>query len=1084
MSKYKPNDEQLAVLNAEGNILVSASAGSGKTSTMIDKVIKLLIEGADIRRILVMTFTNAAAAEMKERLINYIYEHIKVGDKQSALLLKQLNYLPFADITTIHGFCYALYKKYFALIKADPSSEIMDENESVVILNRMTEETIDDYLDKNDENFIAVATHFSNTRQLEEFKKKIKGFIAFLNVLEDKDKFCKQLKEGFFEKKCFDYVMRYADDVFGEIKALSSEYKYIFDDKGYMDDLENVMANISAADKAINGDAMAKKRNFDMMRLVRVKARGVEITAYYAALNKKAKILKEIFDIVDGTINRKDALKLTEITVAVNDRYRQYKRKHNKLDFDDLNYYTSIILQNEKVREEIKNSYDYIFVDEYQDTNYQQESLINSITMGNNVIAVGDIKQAIYRFRYAEPQIFKNRYYSYEAENRGKSYILKKNYRSDREILDFVNMVFDEIMTVDFGGIDYKQQRLSGGAFIDGDIDKCAVFTYENDKDGENEQVETDEEFADGVYSVKEAATALKKDKDGEFVAQTIDGLVGKRTITQKDNEKRLIKYCDIAVLIRTNEQARKIVNVLKKYNIPFNYQDKDNSLLPEREMLVDFMRLLNNVRQDIPLAGVLMSPLYNFGKKELAVMHSANPKNGFADAFLLYQGNNETAAKKERFLQDIEKYRFESTYKPMSAIMGELINTGDFAGVLIKDDRRKMEKINAFLENVSLLECDNCLEDFLFYYDNIYNGDLVSFDSDAVAVMTIHKSKGLEFPIVFIPYAASAIPAARGKEKLFLDRELGVSVMNFDNGQNTMTDSFVTYAAKLKDKIEQREEMSRLLYVALTRAKNAVYVVGKKSDGSNALKNINSFMEYMEYVREHNAAFNKYFREIKLFENTDAATSSTKIQIAPDFDMPMLDYVYPYKEETELFAKYSVSALTSNDGDKASAKVYGGNTTDVGIAYHTLMQYIDLHSDDAGYIEKQIDDLIKKNKIDEAMRNALDIAIIQNILRSDIIRLAARSKIYREQPFIMYTDFLGTRKDKVLVQGIIDLLILGETNVLVDFKVTNGNPNYLKHKYSGQLRLYEEAVKNAMGIQVDKKIVYDIMHGIAVEIE
>ncbi|MFA6866740.1 MAG: UvrD-helicase domain-containing protein [Clostridia bacterium] len=1076
------NNEQIKVLTTQGNMLVSASAGSGKTSTVIQKIMDIISKGVDIRRILIMTFTKAAANEMKERLIGEIYRKVRLNDANSTVLLNQLNNLPFSNISTIHSFCYELYKKYFAIIKTDPSSEMLDESQSANILEQTIDEIVEDYIAANDQDFLELANHFSRTRKLDDFKDRIRRLNSFLGNIEDLQLFQKNMEDGTHTKRCMDFMNGLIDENTIEIVTITREYIYVFDELSYAEDLENAMKNLGICDKILNINSFEDKINLlNYLNLSRIKSKGKEITEYYNLIKGQKETLQSILDLGTSENNYADANKMFEVTIKVRNSYMDYKKKHNTVDFDDLGYYSLKILENENARKEIKESFDFIFVDEYQDTNYAQEKMLGLIASEDNVIVVGDPKQAIYQFRGAEPKIFIDRMHIYESMPIGSNIYFTQNYRSDKEILPFVNNIFDEIMTQKYCGIDYKNQsELQGGVDYGkvNDLEKCVIYTYQKDADKEKT-----EDAPNGFYSVKDAIIENKVNIESEFIAGKIIEMANKKLLGLRDNEVRPIKYSDIAILVRTHNQEDEVVSCLKQHGIPVNHKCNGGDILPEREVLIDYLRLLNNINQDIPLANVLLSPLYDFDNSELMEIHNSNRKLRFAEAFLQYTGENKIQLKRDKVVDDIKTFRFQSAYKPISSLIVDIMAMGGYDSYLMTKDKAVVENINVFLENLSGCDYDNNLDDFLFYYDNLYRGDSLTFDNNAVIVTTIHQSKGLEYPIVFLPMTASSLGHIDNSDKLYFDRDLGIGVLDFISDEYKTNDNIATFASKRKKEIKNKQELGRLLYVALTRAKNHLFVIGKETKGDKVLKKIDSFMGFLEYTKERNANFSKYWQEIDIsqinYDSKQEQISEMKVDLPINLDS--LQWEYPHINSVAQPAKYTVSQLIADDNQ--AKKIYTSTSPLLGIAYHTVMQYIDYNCTTANDIKKQLN-LMKENQIiDDEMLKLIDIDLMCKVMQSEIIKLAQISKVYREQPFMMYTNEQTLGEDKVLIQGVIDLLIVNENTTLVDFKLSNGNPNYLKNKYKSQLDLYAKAVEMTMKIPVKRKIIYNILLGEVIEI-
>lgn len=1085
----KPNEFQQKVLDASGNVLVNASAGSGKTSTMIKKIIGLLDKGVNIKNILVITFTVAAASEMKQKLVDKIYENARKNNANYSNLIKQLDYIPFANICTIDSFCLGIFQKYFALVGRDPSSSLIDPDEVLIILNGIIDSVCEEYISSADVAFLDLAKHFSQSRRLDTLKEAIVSLYYFIDSQEDFENYkANVLLNDNINLKIVAYFREYFDKTVSSLLSETTNYFYILPLE-----LKDEIAKINYIKSSLKQVAQEKDMLVALKKLLIICENELPKKISKLAIKDKIKeyykLLKDVFEefenyyklLIESKIDVHKE-KLIEIAIKVQEEYFQYKYKRNLVDFNDLKHYTLKILQNDKARDEIRNDLEYIFVDEYQDTDYLQESMLKAISRGDNVFVVGDMKQSIYRFRFAEPKIFYTRMQEYDNLKTGTNIPLSINYRSDERVLNFVNEVCSEIMTDDFCHIDYNDgAQLKAGKNFEkfSQEPACAIYTYTRNSQTEKRK---------GYYSVKNEILESKNDVEGEFIAGKIKELTTSIMIDDGCGKARAIEYKDIALLAMRRNNFTAILAELDKNGIPYNLDNDTEDVNPDREVLVDFLRILTNMAQDIPLANVLTSKMFDFQLPELLSIQNINPKPTFSEAFYTYSVEDDLKNKIATFLNVLEEYRFKASYMKVTDLLVEVMANGYDAYLLSKGDKA-IEKINTFINYVAERKENDSIEAFVYFYDNTYKGNKVKCDNKAITVTTIHKSKGLEYPVVFLVGAHALINNRQNAAKVYTDKDFGVAVKSFDDEAYQVEDNFSTEIFKLKAKIEQRQELARLLYVAITRAQNHLIITGcvTKEEKAKDLYKANSFMDFLLYAKQRNGKFSLYFQEINEENNEPIVVVEREKVASQAIDLAMLDMLYPYQASTKSALKYSVSQIVDRGQDNKAKQLFDHVDVDTGINYHTVLQYIDYNADSKEKINLELLRLIGDNRISEEATKTLDINKLEKIMSSEIMVKARNAKILREQPFMLYTDSIDgatTLQDKVLVQGVIDLLIIDKTVTLVDFKASYGNPNYLKEKYSKQLELYAKAVEKTMGHKVDKKIIYNILLDFTVELD
>ncbi len=1083
MTKY--NEEQQKVLDTNGNVLVSASAGSGKTTVMIEKIYNLIVAGYDVSRMVVMTFSRASAQEMRNRLVKKLYEAIGRGGAEGEKAQKQLEYFPFSNICTIDSFCYALLRKYYAVTGDDPSATPLDPDEESILWNECVDRACELGIEENGP-FIRFAEKYSSGRRLDKIKELIGELKKFLQVQVNKDIFFE--KDFTEDRKRFlhlDFCRRLK-----EILVPFHDLEVSFRAEGmeqYLPMIWNFREQVTAAYGTADFDGLVEKLVSFAPITVSSNRKDVVTSLNQAYGN----MCKAVGDIRDKCVEFRDLMvrsnegEMADIKVllAVTDRaltlYGNAKKKRGKIDFSDMGRIALNILKDEKTAEEVKDSYDFIFVDEYQDTNYIQEELLRGISREDNVFVVGDVKQAIYKFRYAEPEIFNERSKKYLREGVGKNIHLNVNYRSRAEILRFVNEVFGEIMTEGYCGVEYKDNPMEAGTRYEDKTSAVEIYTY----------TEGGDNVCDGVYSVRNAEVEKLSDIEGEFVAKRINELVNKEYIYRpKEETSRTVRYGDIAVLTRTGREGRLIADALSKKGIPYSISDEDGVKSAAKNLLVDFLRICT-CEDDVPLIHVLDCPLFGFLPDDFTKLRKKDTKTSLWGALTSYNEDGELKKKIEYFLSYIEDLRKKTAYLPASSLMTKLLNDG-LAGYFDGLRDGTAEKLSRFVENIKTTAANRNVEDFLYYYDTSYKGEKPPARPDSVIIMTMHKSKGLEFPVVFLPYCSEG-GAREGnvdRTSFLADRDLGLGLKEVieDNAESCPT--FATKVIARKKKSDGRQELMRLTYVDFTRAENKLIIICENTwinskgeeTAPKSLFDVNTISGFVRYAAQKNPRIMQLYREIDLEEISSPTYNKVECNA---FSLAGLEEGYRHEESTRLPNKQTVTALYTGDEEGYYPMMTGREKGDptLGTAYHLYMQKADLGRDDEKYVVDFIAELVKNNEIEEETAKKLDVKKIKDLLNTEIIKSAKDAVIYREQPFIAK---LEQGEDYTLVQGVVDLIIEGEEGLtIVDFKASGLSREKLYEKYSRQLQLYSEAIGKIYGKKIVRRVLLNILKNYSIDV-
>lgn len=1065
------NESQKKVLASSGNVLVSASAGSGKTTVMIEKIFLLMKSGASINRMAVMTFSKASAADMKNRLVKKLYEAIRNGGEEANIALKQLEAFPFSNICTIDSFCYGLLKKYYAVIGADPSATPLDPDESDRLWSESVDKAVEEYIEKGDIRTINFLERYASGRRLDRVKKLIDQLKLFLAAQPDKEIF---FTEDFSEKRK-DYVVNEFKKRLRIIKDEGTSVLIAAEDEGLPDYIESVKDTLSYVNSAIeaDGEDFFDKGKYFSLTAVRKPSKKIVLVAddykfWFGEVKSLFSKIAEFGEKSDGNGGGDEKL-LFELTKAAEKIYAKRKKRDGKLDFNDLSRAALDILADDATAKQIKESFDYIFVDEYQDTNYLQETLLNGISNGNNVFVVGDVKQAIYHFRYAEPEIFNARKNRYHDLSEGENISLNENYRSKKGILEFVNAVCGEVMTENYCSVDYRKNPMTAGSDYKEEDRGAEVYFYDND--------EEKPDLPDGVYSVRDAAVAENDDREGRFVAEYIKRLVGNEKIYRpKEKEYKTVGYGDIAVLTRKSKSGMKIAEALAKAGVPYTINETEEGDYYPRELLVSFLRLCVG-EEDVPVIACMSCPIFGFTSTELIEIAVRDKKVSFWDSVNAYNGSETIKNKTQKFVAYINELRNKAVFSTVTELLIKVLGDG-LDGYFDKLDENAGGRIRKFLSAVSALDCNNDVSDFLRYYDESYKGEKAPSVADSVTIMTMHKSKGLEFPIVFLPYCDEGA-MSEATERFLADKDLGVALVAIDEETGISYDTFSTKVLKFKKENDSKAELARLMYVDFTRAENRLIVSGKR-EKYKTVYNVNTIAGFIVNAAKKNPVVATYFKQMP--EDTQAEKEEISEENLP-LDFSYLGEKYRYENATKIPNKMTVSEiLEEEDGVKKVYKFTGeAGSAAVGTAYHLVMQKIDYAKNDENYVDGFISELVNSGELDEETAEKLDRKKIAELLRSDVINLAKKNCFYREQPFMSVSESDGGYS---LIQGVIDLLI--EENdgfTVVDFKASGLDKEKLKEKYARQLELYADAAEKIYKKKVKRKILLNVIKSYEIEV-
>ena len=900
--------EQQQVIDLRNrNILVSAAAGSGKTAVLVERIVKIITDKnhpVDIDHLLIVTFTNAAAAEMRERIGNAIEKALdeQPGDEH---LLRQLTLIHNAQITTIDSFCLYVVRNHFHEIDLEPNFRIGDEGELKLLREDVLGRVLEQNYEEPSEAFSDFVEGYASGRtdaalnemifQLYEFsrsypwpEKWLDSFVGAYRIETREELDRAEWLAPLTENICF--VLKDCEQLLKQALVVTQQ-----DDgpdmyeKAVQSDLEKYeglsgltsFCELSEALSNIKYDRLASSRGFegdpDKLELVK--------SLREQAKDVVKKLCKQYFfcspEMMIEQLERTEPMleEVVRLTKQFADEFAAAKRRKNLVDFHDVEHFALQILVDEetekakKTAEEFRDTFEEIMIDEYQDSNEVQETLLRSISREergeNNIFMVGDVKQSIYRFRLARPELFMKKYDSYSLEESTTQRIdLHKNFRSREEVLTCTNDIFYKIMARSLGNVEYDAEAaLYPGA----SYPVSADFIPEILLADSNDELLEDTELTD------------KKTLEAKIVAEEIKHLMKTQPVTDKAaGTLRAAHYSDIVILLRSlSGWADSLVEVLNENGIPAHTVSSTGYFSTvEVQTVLSMLRLLDNPRQDIPMAAVLRSPMAGLTDEELAVLRLEDGSVPFHEAVLelaegLYEeggqieiSNSEEDQKQGRNADEKTENHIEITahrkllkfykkYKQLRQLVPdtpihELIEIilretgyGHYVAAMPAGNRRTAN-LNMLLEKAAAYEKTSYkgLFHFVRYIDELQKydvdfgeADMVGENEDVVRIMSIHKSKGLEFPIVIVSGMGKNFNKQDTRSKMVLHPELGIGLDYMDGKLRIKSPTIAKKAIAKQIDLENLGEELRVLYVALTRAKEKLILTGTLKDAAEKLE-------------------------------------------------------------------------------------------------------------------------------------------------------------------------------------------------------------------------------------------------------
>ncbi|HMM05998.1 MAG TPA: helicase-exonuclease AddAB subunit AddA [Clostridiales bacterium] len=1141
--------DQLKAIQIRGcNVLVSAAAGSGKTGVLTERIIDRLRDGENIDELLVLTFTRAAAGEMKKRVRDKI---IAAGEAapgaQKAFWSKQLTLTGDASITTIHSFCLKLLRRHYNLLPGlDPKFRINDEKRAGLmqrdILEAYLEECYTAADAENRERVFELLRLYGSRLGDEGLKNEILRLMEFGCAQGDPGLWLQASLKKFGDLDFWHDLALVAATADLDMLIVSTRADIAFlagcgglttYGETLREDLEN-LEELKRADWESLGNAApfqrlkAKKKDDDPELAAYIKSRREIRKKYFAD------VLQPLFFRSFQTYAAEISLifpameTLTQLTETFFQRYSVAKLKKATLDFSDLELYTARLLkENPALAREYQDFFHEVLVDEYQDVNPLQEEIITLLAGEHKLFVVGDIKQSIYGFRLADHTLFQRRYRSYgreTANENGQLIFLNQNFRSRKEILDATNLIFSRLMNETVSQLSYgADEALKYGACYSEDQGGVDVEMTVIAKPAENQ----DESAADYENLACH----------GRFIAERIEKLFKEGFTVQAKNGPRPLRYGDITVLMRAANSNGEILGAeLENRGIPVTTPSKAGFLAGrETKLLMSFLSVLDNPLQDIPLAAVLRSPLFHFSEDELMALSFQRGKKKLWEMVLEAETLCREGLDQEKvaaFRETLLLWRGCAKIYPVGDLVDMFLKEFDYLSFWsgLPKGQRRMKNVGLFAEEAMAFQKDDGggLFDFLRYLEHLAanHGDLPAEEEgteDCVRVMNIHKSKGLEFPVVVLAQTEKRFNKQDLTGPLVLNGNWGFGPNRKDLQRRVVSPTLPKLLIKnKKDRADLAEEM-RVLYVALTRARDKLIITATESasekktaeekvaalaepllfDGEKTLPGEMLMKDSSYYKWLIHAIAGKQGEACLTFNVTQAlppaATVARQRQrtLLPAKDIALLLRVMEGKKTVAVPAKVSVTSLLppgpGEDGQvRLNRPKFMGSSTalsgaEKGTAFHRFMERLPF---DQVWNREELtsyrDRLTETAVLSLAEAEALDIDAVCAFLESPYgEELRTAVEIRRELSFVggfdvaeLFPESSGGQRQKVILQGAVDLLYQKDNGlwVLLDYKTNDlsryGTEAFLA-KYGRQMELYRAALKRIYDIDVAKAAFY-----------
>ena len=904
--KWTKEQQQVIDLR-DRNILVSAAAGSGKTAVLVERIISMITDEknpVDVDKLLVVTYTEAAAAEMKERIAAAIEKKLEESPGNLSLE-QQASLVHSAMITTVHKFCLSVIRDHFHVIGIDPSFRVGEEGELRLLKQDVLDEMLEEHYAKEEEEFREFVEKYGTGRTDKKIEELILQLYEYsrsypdpgqwlISCVEDYEIDREHLEDSRMVHTVEERVRQHLGDLYGLVRQAMEICQLPAGPYMYVEALESDEKELKKLEKADSYEKMSEVLlNFNWKKLSGKKDETVdaELRKSVQAVRKQLKALidgiqKSYFyatadEWVEDMRDSAQAMRtLTGLVQEFTERFDEKKRRRNMIDFSDMEQFALAILTRNTegklmpsaVAEEYQERFAEVMVDEYQDSNLVQETILTSVSGmskgRNNMFMVGDVKQSIYRFRLSRPELFMEKYDTYSVESSSCQRIdLHKNFRSRKEVLDSTNYLFEKLMFREFGGIEYDENAaLYAGA-------EFPPVPEETDFTDKTEVL---------IFDQQDMKARDAKEAEARMIARRIRELMGSGCIYDRDSDSfRKIRYKDIVILTRSIQGWAEVFSaVLAEEGIPAYSVSREGYFETyEISVLLDYLRILDNARQDLPLTAVLTSPFVGLDAEELAQIRLAYPNLPFYEAVWLCCEEKEAEAenssgeiseavreKLAEFMRQVRHFRGILSYTPIHDLLAKILEETGYRTFIaaMPGGEQRIANVEMLIEKACAFEGTSYkgLFNFVRYIEQLkkYNVDygeagIMDEQADTVRLMSIHKSKGLEFPIVFVAGMGKSFNMQDQRGSIVIHPDWGIGIDAVDLEQRTKNPTFLKRMIQERTKLENLSEELRVLYVAMTRAKEKMILTGTAKLGEEELLAV----EMMEDVIKREGKQNRW---------------------------------------------------------------------------------------------------------------------------------------------------------------------------------------------------------------------------------
>lgn len=1169
MENKKWTKPQLDAINARnGSILVSAAAGSGKTAVLVQRVIEILVDEekpCDANKLLIVTFTNAAAAEMKERISERLSELIRQRPFDNRLKRQQV-LLSNAHISTIHSFCNNIIREHFYILGVSKDFKIADTSK----MSLLREDAIASILDSN---YNSGSRAFFNLVEAFSSEKNDKRLIQIINLLYDfirshpfpelwlDEKILmydsnSPIENTPFGKVLINYSMSLIEYCIASVKRLVSlveNHKVLC---AYLQTFNEDLTELEKAKVSLGNDTWDEIfKVVGLLKLATLKrVSGVSDDPIKIKVMEKRKEIKSIISQVQSLFCsssdecKTDTEKLRYIVSELFSVVKQFSQKLDELkkerdicDFGDLEHLVlKLLVKPDKNNSlgflrteqaiELSKRFKFVMVDECQDINEAQDMIFRAVSRDeSNLFMVGDVKQSIYRFRQAMPELFLNKknkynYYVSDEDNYPAKIILDKNFRSRKGVLNAVNFVFEKIMSKEVGEMEYTdEEKLAYGA------------KYEDKTDTDVSLKVLDLSLCDNDADMNKL--------EARYISEQIFKMISSGYTVKDGDSLRPVTYKDFCVLLRNaNKHAKAFAHEMSLCGIP-TFTENSGSFFATSEVstVLALLNIIDNPIQDIALITVLLSPIAGFSADELCLIRHEDKCNPFYFALKEFSSKD---AKSKMFLEKLERWRILATTMPSDTLVNYIYEETNYTNIVqaMENGSLRLDNLRLLLEYARNFEAGETkgLSSFIRFINRLKENKIdlncassMSGVANAVTVMSIHKSKGLEFPVCFIANCSRKFN--KDRDEILLDPSLGIGIKLFDKKLGYRYSSYQRDAVKLVLENSAMSEELRVLYVAMTRAKEKLIMLTSLKNVDSSIFSLANKLSFngtvSPYAVKTASSFSDWFllcalsalsenvlcedvEKIKkaLTKNSnvwevDFVTPSIGEKLKPpskniEEEVPVdekflkliknrLSFKYPLSPLFNIPTKVTVTDLSSGENkrhfDFSKVPIFSLKEkitpAQKGTALHTFLQFVNFREARLD-LENEISRLVTQGYLQSDLAKKLNRREIKRFLDSSLVsRIIESPKVLREYKFttrLRLKDYdenvpLEFENEEIILQGAVDCMFQEDDEfVVVDYKTDRFKSiSEMKAKYAKQLLLYSSSVKKCTDINVKQNILY-----------